>query len=98
MPLQKPCMRERKLTLIIPPNCITIIGILFVWGGLCMTNAGKAIKEGYETGNVQQLHNASSNLSTAFKIVGICLMISLVGVVIYIGLIFLVVFAAALSA
>lgn len=77
-----------------------IIAWLPIWIGICLKNAGEALKAGYPNDS-GQLYRASSNLATAIRIVGVLCIINIVFAVLnlcVIALIFVVGFAGAAGA
>jgi len=73
---------------------ITIVGIIFawlpIWIGICLKNAGEALKAGYPN-NAGQLYRASNNLATTFRIVGVLCIINIVIMALYLCFILLMV-------
>lgn len=68
--------------------CLTIVGIIhgaiFLWLGITLKGANDGIKNAFQSGDSRQLHTASKNLATYFKINGVLMMIGLGFAVLYI--------------
>lgn len=81
--------------------CLTIIGIVYgwlpIWIGVCLKNAARDIEIGYANSDPGLLYNASANLATVAKIVGVLMMIGVAFIALYLIVLIFAILAGAVG-